>query len=268
MSKSVTSRAFTNVRFVVEGKQIPGHKVLCARCDNFKRALEKKESVHVKGIDQETFQSVLLFLYTGSRRFITSAKCLKYVQGLKYEGKHILEAIPPNLEDVLRQEKFCDVTFEVEGEKISGHRIVFAVRSSYFRKLFGQVKVEKGEAIPISGVSVQIFRAIVEYIYCDSLSLQDSQVTGILSAANRFGMSHLKHKCELYLCGKLSEESVFQLFHIAESHQCQVLGAGVLHFLVRHWDDLSLSSQWKHLDLPTRTEIEGLVTHWERVLFV
>ncbi|TVU24139.1 hypothetical protein EJB05_26540, partial [Eragrostis curvula] len=83
--------------------------------------------------------------------------------------------VPPSdlrrdLECLLSSGEGADVTFEVSGELFKAHRNVLAARSSVFRaQLFGSMKEKTAECVPISDMEAQVFRALLHFMYTDSL---------------------------------------------------------------------------------------------------
>lgn len=89
-------------------------------------------------------------------------------------------SVPPSdldrhLGDLLASGKGADVVFEVAGETFAAHRWLLASRSPVFgAELFGSMK-ESGtgtgtaDAIPIHDMEAQVFRALLQFAYTDSL---------------------------------------------------------------------------------------------------
>ena len=95
------------------------------------------------------------------------------------------------------------MSFEVGGERFAAHRCVLAARSAVFKaELFGPRKWASASAeapVRIDGVEPKVFRALLHFVYTDSLPDVDegtdkvAMARGLLAAADRFGMERLKH---------------------------------------------------------------------------
>uniref|UniRef100_A0A0E0BAT0 BTB domain-containing protein n=1 Tax=Oryza glumipatula TaxID=40148 RepID=A0A0E0BAT0_9ORYZ len=85
--------------------------------------------------------------------------------------------------DLLRTEDGADVTFQVAGELIAGHRCVLAARSSVFKaQILGETKdgSQKADAsfILVEDMEPQVFKSLLTFIYTDSLpELEDEEET-------------------------------------------------------------------------------------------
>jgi speckle-type POZ protein len=86
-------------------------------------------------------------------------------------------AVPPSdlgqhLNNLLVGEKGADVTFQVAGELVSAHRVILAARSPVFNaELCGAMKesTDTGGCIQIDDMLPQVFKALLHFIYTDSL---------------------------------------------------------------------------------------------------
>lgn len=85
------------------------------------------------------------------------------------------EHLSGDLYDVLSSGENMDVTFIVQGVRISAHRVILAARCAYFKiLLFGDMKeAHAGAEIPIEDATPDSFRVLLEYVYCGKVSLGD-----------------------------------------------------------------------------------------------
>jgi len=91
----------------------------------------------------------------------------------------------------------ADVTFEVGEERFAAHRLVLGARSSVFMaELLGPMK-EKNRHIRIDDMEPRVFKAMLHFIYTDSLHKMHKRDTyamdqHLLVAADRYGLERLK----------------------------------------------------------------------------
>ncbi|KAJ1697503.1 hypothetical protein LUZ63_006015 [Rhynchospora breviuscula] len=90
-----------------------------------------------------------------------------------------------------------------------------------------------------------VFKAMLHFIYWDSLSQCEPQGGGdakrdsvfltehLLVAANRYGLDRLRLLCEEKLCNFLDRENVINILILAEQHNCSQLKEVCLQFLAR-----------------------------------
>ncbi|XP_009131718.1 BTB/POZ and MATH domain-containing protein 1 isoform X2 [Brassica rapa] len=75
------------------------------------------------------------------------------------------------LGSLLESGKGCDVTFEVDGETFSAHKLVLATRSRVFRaQLFGPLRDRDTDGIEIEDVEASIFKVLIVVSYRMCLS--------------------------------------------------------------------------------------------------
>ncbi|XP_039855184.1 BTB/POZ and MATH domain-containing protein 1-like [Panicum virgatum] len=157
-----------------------------------------------------------------------------------------IEAPPPSssiteqLAKLLEAEENVDVTFSVGGDTIGAHKILLAVRSPVFRaELYGPMKESKVHHVTIEDMQPAIFRALLHFIYTDSLPDVD-QKTGeynsdliwhLLVAADRYAVDRLKSLCETILCKNLDVETVATTLALAQQRNCDRLKDICLDFI-------------------------------------
>jgi speckle-type POZ protein len=67
-----------------------------------------------------------------------------------------------------------DVNFSVGGENFPARKILLAMRSPVFKaQLYGQMKERRARLITIEDIQPAVFRALLHFIYTDSLPDMD-----------------------------------------------------------------------------------------------
>ena len=124
-----------------------------------------------------------------------------------------------------------------KGEIFRAHRVVLAARSPVFMaELYGQMKEKATDRIAIDGMQPVVFRALLHFVYTDTLRLPGDldgddyreMVRHLLEAADRYGMERLKLICEGILCR--SVEGILTLA-LADRHYYEALTDVCLQFL-------------------------------------
>ncbi|CAL4983157.1 unnamed protein product [Urochloa decumbens] len=142
------------------------------------------------------------------------------------------------------QEAGRDVTFEVGGEQFTAHRCVLAARSTVFMaELFGgpgklQQNAANTSHIRVQGMEPKVFKALLHFIYTDSLPEvdegDDSKVAmaqGLLAAADRYGLERLKMVCGDMLCSYIDADTAVTTLQLAHKHGCHGLKEACAKFL-------------------------------------
>ncbi|KAG0522986.1 hypothetical protein BDA96_07G084600 [Sorghum bicolor] len=136
----------------------------------------------------------------------------------------------------------ADVTFSVGGQEFTAHRIVLATRSPVFRaQLYGPIR-EAGTGtapIVIEDVQADAFRALLRFVYTDSLPPSDDlqsddyaeMIRHLLVAADRYAMERLKLMCQSILCKNLTVQDVPTTLALADQHNCDLLRDACVEFI-------------------------------------
>ncbi|KAJ4791552.1 BTB/POZ and MATH domain-containing 2-like protein [Rhynchospora pubera] len=159
--------------------------------------------------------------------------------------------VPPaellmHIGNLLESGEASDVTFKVDGGIFQAHKLVLAARSPIFKaELLGSMKEARSGTIVIEDMKAPVFKAMLHFIYWDSLSEIELQGGGdakqdsvfltehLLVAADRYGLDRLRLLCEEKLCNCLDRENVINILILAEQHNCSQLKEVCLQFLAR-----------------------------------
>ncbi|CAM0954461.1 unnamed protein product [Alopecurus aequalis] len=130
-----------------------------------------------------------------------------------------------------------DIVFEVGGETFPAHRYILAARSSVFRaELLGPTKEKTATRVQIIDMEAIVFRALLHFIYTDSLPEVDEGNTTtmtqhLLVAADLYNMERLKLMCEEKLYNHLCRSTVATTLALAKQHSCSALKKACFKFL-------------------------------------
>ncbi|XP_062198196.1 BTB/POZ and MATH domain-containing protein 2-like [Phragmites australis] len=168
--------------------------------------------------------------------------------------------VPPSnihrhLGHLLSSEEGMDVTFEVDGETISAHRLVLAARSLVFKaELYGPMKEKTMSHIRIIDMEARVFKAMLHFIYTDLLPEIDKDdavvmAQHLLVAADRYGLERLKLICEDMLCNYINTSTAATTLALAEQHGCHGLKEACFNFLEisSNFKALMASDGFQHL---------------------
>ncbi|TVU30642.1 hypothetical protein EJB05_22273, partial [Eragrostis curvula] len=155
----------------------------------------------------------------------------------------VFVSVPPsNLHrhfgDLIQTEKGADVVFHVGSERFAAHRCVLAARSPVFSaELFGSMKEsDTAEAIRIDDMEAQVFKALLHFVYTDSLPKTKREEENVISqhllvAADRYNLERMKLILEDKLCKYIEVGTLATILALAEQHQCHGLKKACFHFL-------------------------------------
>jgi len=166
---------------------------------------------------------------------------LSEIRAVPEVAVHPSDLIEEHLGRLLEEGEGTDLTVEVQGESIPAHRALLASRSLVFKaELQGQMKERNEDRIAISDMQPAVFRALLRFIYTDSLpaiddlNMEDSleMTRHLLVAADRYAMDRLKLICAQILSKSLDVESVTTTLALADRHNCSVLKDACIEFIV------------------------------------
>ncbi|TVU42033.1 hypothetical protein EJB05_08415, partial [Eragrostis curvula] len=151
-----------------------------------------------------------------------------------------------------------DVTYSVNGVLFKVHKVVLAMRSPVFREgLFRDMtESTRKNAIEVTDMQPQVFKALLDYIYTDTLSAMDDgqdenhgTIRGLLVAADRYRLGRLKLLCEHELCKAVTVENVVKMLEFANDLHCDVLKDSCIEFIVtdNRMDRVKLSEGYMQL---------------------
>ena len=148
--------------------------------------------------------------------------------------------ITEQLGNLLDPEEVADVTFSVGGEICAAHRVLLAAQSPVFKaQLYGPMRDAKDQPVIIEDMQPAVFRALLRFIYTDSLPVMDDQegddnrelIRHLLVAADRYAVDRLKLVCQIILCKNLDVETVSDTLALAYQHNCDSLKDICLEFI-------------------------------------
>ncbi|KAI4969622.1 hypothetical protein ZWY2020_000536 [Hordeum vulgare] len=136
---------------------------------------------------------------------------------MKFEVHVPLSNLLDHLGNLLETQEGADVSFKVRGEIFPAYKIILAMQSPVFKaQFYGPMKNKCGRSIAIEDMQPAVFKALLHFIYTDSLSLMDrlndddyvEMLKHLLVAADRYAMERMKFMCESKLCDRLCAENV------------------------------------------------------------
>jgi hypothetical protein len=160
------------------------------------------------------------------------------------------------LRGLFLNEKYADVVFEVEGDNnnsemmeetaitsFPAHRFVLESCPNALSDLCEAGGGMTGViTIQISGVSQDIFRHVLWYLYGGKVEHDDmkSHAKEILDAADRFGVTNLKLEAEASFVSSttIALDNVMELLLYAHSKNCALLKEAAIDFIVSNRDEV------------------------------
>ncbi len=144
---------------------------------------------------------------------------------------------------LFEEETFADITFIVPGSnpephRFKAHRAVLAVRSPV---LAGQFKSGMTDSLVDEihvdpEITAEIFREVLRFVYTGDVeqSILKSDPTNLLAAADRYGLTRLKTKCEHALWDMLDVDNASWILLAADRHSATKLRSYCLEWISKN----------------------------------
>ncbi|XP_043479829.1 speckle-type POZ protein-like [Leptopilina heterotoma] len=143
--------------------------------------------------------------------------------------------IVKKIENLLDNEDFKDVTFNVEDEKFTAHKNILAIRSSVFAAMFMNKMSEKQTSVvEIDDIKPVIFQQMLNYIYTDKVENLDDAAFEFLYVAEKYQLENLRIMCINSLNYKISLTTVLKTLEIAELYSIEQLRYECLKFIIEN----------------------------------
>ena len=160
--------------------------------------------------------------------------------------------------------EYADAEFTVEGKSIRVNKAFLAARSPHFHALFfGGMREstqtsEKSVTVPLPGVELAPFEAVLEYLVSDELTEELNEpetVMKVLELAQRFLLERLTALCTEIIISRLSVENSIPVLLAAHSLDAIELKTACLEYVVRHESRIKSESPALFKDLLREPEI-------------
>ncbi|KAE8770238.1 BTB/POZ and MATH domain-containing protein 2 [Hordeum vulgare] len=147
---------------------------------------------------------------------------------MKFEVHVPLSNLLDHLGNLLETQEGADVSYKVRGEVFPAHKIILAMQSPVFKaQFYGPMKNKCGRSIAIEDMQPAVFKALLHFIYTDSLSLMDrlndddyvEMLKHLLVAADRYAMERMKFMCETAVDATTMPDNVTLLPKSILAHQ-------------------------------------------------
>ena len=141
----------------------------------------------------------------------------------KGEVNHV-QLLAAQLNALLHTSDFADVTFVVEGERFSCHRIILSSRCEYFRALLygGMKETTTQDEIVLQDTPLVAFRVLLQYLYSGIITLKclkEEDIIDLLGLAHKYGLLALQSALGNYLESIINTKNVTIIFDVACLYQ-------------------------------------------------
>lgn len=143
----------------------------------------------------------------------------------------------------------CDVTFLVgeEKTKISAHKYVLIGRSCVFFAMFNGPLAETSQEIALPDIEPNVFRILLQYLYCEDTDIKPDLVLQLLYAAKKYSVQSLVKVCVKYLELDRSADNICTIFEQSYIFDEQDLQEKCMAYIRNHASDVLHSNDFLEL---------------------
>lgn len=156
-----------------------------------------------------------------------------------------------DLSNLLRDQTFSDVKFDVHGEEFAAHKAIMAARSEVFSAMFAThsnfAEAQNG-SVKIVDVEKDVFREMLNFIYTGKVENLNQMADELLAAADKYALTRLKVMCEEALCSNLTTENVASVLMLADMHTATQLKELSIRFCNLNAKEVMETQGWKNME--------------------
>ncbi|KAJ8675230.1 hypothetical protein QAD02_011016 [Eretmocerus hayati] len=158
------------------------------------------------------------------------------------------------LDELVDEEKFSDVTLAVEGKKLYAHKCILAKKSEVFAAMFTHNMKENERAyVDIDDVAYDVMREFLRYIYSGRVDNLEKMAMTLYKAADKYLIKNLKKICERQLIQNINAQNVLEYLNFASLFNVPALKQQSIDFLKSNAKDVARQSSFKLSNLDKYT---------------
>ena len=149
-------------------------------------------------------------------------------------------------EELLDNNKFSDVTINVNDKKIRAHKCILAAKSAVFAAMFEHdMEEKKCNVVEIQDIAPGVLKEMLRYIYVGRVDDIVDIASDLLVAADKYLLKTLKNMCEETLCDDLSPSNAIEYLMFAENHNASKLKAEATQYIVSNPEEIIEDSKFE-----------------------
>lgn len=152
------------------------------------------------------------------------------------------------LEELLDNEKFSDVTLNIEGKEFHAHKNILASKSAVFAAMFEHdMKENTDNEVEIKEIKYEVFKELLRFIYAGKVNDIDNVADGLFAAADKYQLERLKVMCEETMIENLSNQKAVEYLKLADLYDVHKLKKKAVDFIVLNLNDMLDNPDFKSI---------------------
>lgn len=145
---------------------------------------------------------------------------------------------------------------EPHQQTLEAHKLFLAMSSPVFEAMFFGGIPEKNDVIPIRDVQPEAFKAMLEYIYTDRVSLSSIELAyEICYCAKKYMIPSLVEKCKMYLLFYISPTKACRAYECAKLFEEPGLMTKSLQIICDKTKEVLEEPSWEEVELGTLLKV-------------
>ncbi|XP_065896611.1 kelch-like protein 20 [Dysidea avara] len=142
----------------------------------------------------------------------------------------------------------CDVVLCAGGEEVRAHRLVLAASCPYFDAMFTSELLEsRQEKIYLQGVDCEALKLLVAFIYKGEITITESNVESLLSAASLWQLVPVIKFCSDFLQEQVEADNCVGILTLADTYGCQDLFNCCQRYILHHFSDIVSTDEYVNM---------------------
>jgi len=144
-------------------------------------------------------------------------------------------------------DQLIDVILLVGSNRIYCHKLVLAMTSRFFERMFASdMKESNSKEIELREVNLDTITNLISFMYRDTIE-DDKINVDLLAAADMYEVLRLKNICSSKLAKTINARNVAEIWHCAYLHDVEDLAHRSMIYMMRSWKELSKQDDVREL---------------------
>ncbi|XP_035232025.1 speckle-type POZ protein B-like [Stegodyphus dumicola] len=152
-----------------------------------------------------------------------------------------------NLRNLYENGTLSDVTVVAESRRFSVHKFILCSQSSVFCRMFKTEMTEsRNSQVEIPDVDPDIMHQMLLFLYTGNVEkLSEETVIQLYGVADKYDVSALKNVCLSFFKSSITVANVCKILQLADMHRVDDLYQSALEFFSDHLQEIYSTDEWK-----------------------
>mmetsp|Transcript_55767 Transcript_55767/g.92646 ORF Transcript_55767/g.92646 Transcript_55767/m.92646 type:complete len:506 (+) Transcript_55767:71-1588(+) len=160
-----------------------------------------------------------------------------------------------SLENLLAEDNnpFADVIIHVGTQKFRCHRVLLALSSDYFKKVFSLERDRT--SLRLEEMSPDTWKNVQRFLYTGKIDVTANDARGLLEVANHLGIEALRRVCADVIRARVDTHNCIGLLTLADTYSCTSLRQFCFEFIAKRFSSVAASPGFLDLSLGDIVEL-------------